>query len=199
DPGEIWSFTAHHTVTAADMTGADGGLITNTATASSAQTGPVSASASVIVAPPGPHTTVTMTATLADGGAAADNAGGVINYGITMFNDSAIDLTTPLVAEQFTNNFATPVESGGFNVGDTNQDGILSPGESWQFTQSYTITQADIDNRNGGGIPTVDPALAHTLAVFSLYDQGGLDPASATTPIAQNPHVTLSKTAALVG
>src|SRR5262249_42200686 len=126
-----------------------------------------------------------------------DNAGDVINYAITMFNDSAIDLTTPLVAEQFTNNFAAPVESGGFNVGDTNQDGILNPGESWQFTQSYTITQADIDNRNGGGIPTGQPALAHPLQVLSLYDQGGLDPASATTPIAQNPHVALTKTATL--
>src|SRR5215471_15199208 len=53
DPGEIWSFTAHHTVTQADLDQAiEGGVITNTATATSDQTGPVSASATVIVTPP---------------------------------------------------------------------------------------------------------------------------------------------------
>ena len=196
DPGEIWSFTAHHTATAAEVNvGTEGGVIVNTATATSAQTGPVSATASVIVAPSGPHTIVTITGTVADG--AADTAGEVINYAITMFNDSTVDLTTPIVAEANFPVFTTPVASGGFNVGDTNQDGILNPGESWQFVDSYTITQADIDNRDGGGIPTVDPSLTHSLAVNGFYDQGGPDTASTTNPIVQNPHVALTKTASL--
>jgi uncharacterized repeat protein (TIGR01451 family) len=197
DPGEIWSFTAHHTVTAADLAvGPEGGLIVNTATATSDQTGPVSATATVFVGAAPPHTIVTMTATVADG--TADAPGDVINYAVSMFNDSTIDLTDPLVQEVVPNgNFLAGVESGGFNVGDTNQDGVLNPGETWQFVDSYTVTQADLDNRNGGGIPTVDPNLAHSLTVRGLYDQGGPDLGSATTPLVQNPHVAMTKTATL--
>jgi uncharacterized repeat protein (TIGR01451 family) len=196
DPGEIWSFTAHHTVTQADLNvGPEGGLIVNTATATSDQTGPVSASATVFVGQPPPHTTVSMTATVADG--TADQAGDVINYAITMTNDRTIDLTEPLVRELVSGNQVAEVQSGGFNVGDVNHDGVLNPGESWQFTDSYTVTQADLDNRNGGGIPTVDPGLTHDLTVYGVYDQGGPDFASATTPLVQNPHVAMTKTATL--
>jgi hypothetical protein len=197
DPGEIWSFTGHHVATAAEVnTGTEGGVIINTAAATSAQTGPVSATASVIVSAPHPTTIVTINGTTADG--VADTAGEVINYAITMFNNSSIDLTEPIVAEDGFPVFTTPVlDSGGFNVGDANQDGILNPGETWQFTDSYTITQADLDNRNGGGIPTVDPNLAHSLTVNGFYDQGGPDSATATNLLVQNPHVTLTKTATL--
>jgi uncharacterized repeat protein (TIGR01451 family) len=196
DPGEIWSFTAHHTATAAEVNvGTEGGVIVNTATATSAQTGPVSATASVIVAPPGPDTIVTITPTVADG--TADAAGEVINYAIALTNNGTLDLTEPLVRDLNTGELAAGVESGGFNVGDTNQDGVLNPGESWQFVDSYTLTQTDLDNPDGGGVPTVDPNLAHTLTVLGLFDQGDPVVATATTTIVQNPHVALSKTASL--
>src|SRR5262249_41109021 len=84
-----------------------------------------------------------------------------------------------------------------FNVGDLDQDGVLEPGEAWQFTDSYTLTQPDIDNRDAFNVPTVDPNLAHSLTVRGLYDQGGPDLGSATTPVVQEPHVTLTKTASL--
>ena len=50
---------------------------------------------------------------------------------------------------------ATPVDANddGFNDGDTDNDGQLDVGETWQYTVSYTVTQDDIDN---GGV--VDPA-----------------------------------------
>ena len=196
NPGEIWSFTAHHTVTQAEIDASgDGGGISNTATADSAQTNPVSATATVTVTlPSGPHTTVAITPTVADG--TANSAGDVINYAITMTNDSPFNLTDPIVQEP-DGTFVTSVDSGGFNVGDTNQDAVLNPGETWRFTDSYTLTQADIDNRNGDGVPTVDPSLAHSLTVRGVYDQGGPDFATATTPIVQDPHETLAKTATL--
>ena len=34
----------------------------------------------------------------------------------------------------------TAVTSGGYNVGDTNHDGILSVGETWQYTETVTLT-----------------------------------------------------------
>src|SRR5581483_4712731 len=32
-----------------------------------------------------------------------------------------------------------PVLNNGFNVGDINQDGILDPGETWQYTKTLTV------------------------------------------------------------
>jgi uncharacterized repeat protein (TIGR01451 family) len=199
DPGEVWSFTGTYTATQADIdAGSEGGVITNTTTATSDQTGPVSTTESVPVGPPTPHTTVSMTASVAGGGP-ANAVGDVINYAITMTNDRTVDLTEPLVRELVSGNQVAEVQSGGFNVGDVNQDGVLNPGEAWQFTDSYTITQADIDNRNASGIPTVDPNLTHDLTVYGVYDQGGPDFASASTPIVQDPHVTLTDTATVQG
>jgi uncharacterized repeat protein (TIGR01451 family) len=193
NPGEIWSFTAHHTVTAGDLNvGSEGGSISNTVTASSDQTSPISATANVPVVASGPHTTVVMTPTPAT----ATFGGETITYAIAVTNDGTQDLTEPTVQDLFGN--AQPeVQSGGFDVGDTNQDGVLNIGETWQFTATQTITQAEIDNRNGGGIPTVDPNLTHVFDVRSLYDQGGPDLGTSSVPIIQNPHVTLTKTASL--
>ena len=46
--------------------------------------------------------------------------------------------------EPFTTNEA-PVLSGGFNAGDTDQDNLLDVGETWQYTASHTVTQAELD------------------------------------------------------
>jgi uncharacterized repeat protein (TIGR01451 family) len=193
NPGEMWSFTAHHTVTQAEISNAgEAGSIDNVATASSDQTSPVSAATSVPVQASGPHTTVVMTPTPAT----ATFGGEVINYAIAVTNDGSQDLTDPVV-QDLQINFLPEVQSGGFDVGDTNQDGILNIGETWQFAGTQTITQAEIDNRSIGGIPTVDPGLTHDFTVRSLYDQGGPDVATSSVPIVQDPHVTLTKVATL--
>jgi uncharacterized repeat protein (TIGR01451 family) len=93
--------------------------------------------------------------------------------------------------------FVDPVLSGGFNVGDTNQDNVMQTGEAWQFAGSYTVTQADIDNRDAGGIPTVDPTLSHDNTAFYFTDQTDSQSVSASVPIAQNPHVMLAKAASV--
>ena len=36
--------------------------------------------------------------------------------------------------------------SGGFNVGDTNHDGLLETGETWVFTASGTATAGQYSN-----------------------------------------------------
>jgi uncharacterized repeat protein (TIGR01451 family) len=120
----------------------------------------------------------------------------VINYAIAVTNDGSQDLTDPVVQDLAGNN-QDAVLSGGFDVGDTNADGILNVGETWQFTGTQTITQAEIDNRNGSGIPTVSGGLTHDFIVRSLYDQGGPDVGTSSVPIVQNPHVTLAKAASV--
>ena len=84
--------------------------------------------------------------------------------------------------------------SGGFNAGDADTDGKLDVGETWQYTASHTVTQADIDN---GGV--VDPDLTRDNTATVTTAQGAGDDDSASVAIDQNPHVTLEKTASVPG
>jgi len=34
-----------------------------------------------------------------------------------------------------------PMEAGGFNIGDTDQDGLLDPGEEWLYTRTTTVSE----------------------------------------------------------
>jgi uncharacterized repeat protein (TIGR01451 family) len=190
DLTETWTYTGSHAVTQAEID--NGGIvdpalkITNTATADSAQTDPQTASTSVLVAQ-NPHMTLTKGASLADGGAAADNAGDVIKYTIALANDGNMTLTHPTVSDPSVSDLA-PVMAGGFNAGDTNHDGKLSVGETWQYTADHTVTQAEIDN---GGV--VDPALAISNTASAATDQGASASATASVSVAQNPGLTLAK------
>ena len=85
-------------------------------------------------------------------------------------------------------------DEDGFNDGDTNLDGRLSVGETWKYTATYTATQDDIDNRDGNGIPIVDPALTHDNTATVTVDQPTSDTASASVPITQNPDLAVVKT-----
>jgi uncharacterized repeat protein (TIGR01451 family) len=153
--GEVWSYTAHHTVTQEDIDAAPGeGFITNTATADSDQTGPDTASASVPVDWL-PHVTLVkdFTITSTDGvpdTTTVDAVGDVIHYTIAVTNDGNATLTQAMVTDS-TINIVTPVLDldapiedpnvqvfipvldGDFNLGDTNQNGVRNPGETFQF------------------------------------------------------------------
>jgi uncharacterized repeat protein (TIGR01451 family) len=199
DVGETWHYTASHTVTQADID--NGGVVnpaltySNTASATTAQgaadadaNGSASASVPIVQ---NPHVTLVKSATVADG--TADAAGDVINYAITVHNDGNMTLTGATVSDPSVSGFAA-VLSGGFNAGDTNHDGKLSVGETWQYSASHTVTQGDIDN---GGV--VNPALTYTNTASVTTDQGAGDTDSASVPIVQSPHLTLDKTATVPG
>jgi len=117
----------------------------------------------------------------------------VINYAINVTNDGNMSLTGVSVSDPSVSGLAA-VESGGFNAGDTNQDGKLSVGETWQYTASHTVTQGDIDN---GG--TFNPALTYDNTASATSDQGASGADSALVPIVQSPHVALDKTATVPG
>ena len=76
--GEVWSYTAHHTVTQQDLdtNGGGDGTIENTATADTAQVTPVSATATVTVVQTPTHCDLTKTPDVTSVHAAGD----VINY-----------------------------------------------------------------------------------------------------------------------
>ena len=54
-----------------------------------------------------------------------------------------------VVNDPFTTNEA-PVLNGAFNTGDTDQDNLLDVGETWQYTASHTVTQAELDTMAAG-------------------------------------------------
>lgn len=60
-----------------------------------------------------------------------------ITYTYTITNPGNVPLSNVTVSD----NKCSPVAatlSGGFNIGDTNKDNLLQPGETWKFTCTYT-------------------------------------------------------------
>jgi len=164
--GEIWQYTANHTVTQADLDNGDvvDPTLTydNTASVTTAQGAADSESASVAIEQ-SPHVTLDKTATVEDG--RADTAGDVIDYAITVTNDGNMTLTGVAVSDPSVTDL-TAVESGGFNTGDLDQDGKLDLGETWQYTASHTVTQAEID----AGDPISNTASVTTAQGVSSSD-----------------------------
>jgi uncharacterized repeat protein (TIGR01451 family) len=199
DVGETWQYTASHTVTQSDID--NGGVVnpaltySNTASVTTAQGAADpdandSDTASVAIVQ-NPHLTLVKSASVADG--TADAAGDVINYTIDVTNDGNMTLTGAVVSDPSVSGLAA-VLSGGFNAGDTDHDGKIDVGETWQYTASHTVTQDDIDN---GGV--VNPALTYDNTASVTTDQGASDSDSASVPIVQNPHLTLDKIATVPG
>ena len=170
DFGENWIYTVSYTVTQDDID--NGGVVEpglthdNTATVTTAIGATADASELVDIAQ-NPHVTLEKTATVPGG--TANVAGEVINYAITVTNDGNMTLTNVEVSDPSVGDLAA-VESGGFNVGDLDADGMLDLTETWQYTGSHTVTQAEID---AGG--TID----NTASVTT--DQGATDSDSTST------------------
>jgi uncharacterized repeat protein (TIGR01451 family) len=137
-----------------------------------------------------PHVTLTKSATVPGG--TADAAGEVISYAISITNDGNMTLTNPVVSDPSVGDLAG-VMNGAFNTGDTDMDGALDLGETWQYTASHTVTQDDIDNGD-----VVDPALTISNTATVTTDQAS-DSDSASIAVAQNPHVAMTKTASVPG
>ena len=73
---------------------------------------------------------------------------------------------------------------GLFNSGDADHDGKLDIGETWHYTATHTVTQADLDA--GGTIPNT--ATAHGIGAADVS-------ASATVPVEQRPSLNIVKDA----
>ncbi|HEX8165198.1 MAG TPA: hypothetical protein VF601_05350 [Beijerinckiaceae bacterium] len=195
--GETWTYnTASHTLTQDEIDNGgvvDPGLsIDNTASVTTNQNAGDSGSVSVTV-DQNPHVTLVKTATVPGG--TADAAGEVIHYDIAITNDGNMTLTTPVVSDPSIGNLAgVDADNDTFNDGDTDQDGKLDLGETWAYTGSHTLTQAEIDN---GGV--VDSGLSIDNTASVTTGQGATASDSVSVTIEQNPHVTLVKTATVPG
>src|SRR5215212_4377995 len=197
DVSEVWTYTGTYTVQQSDLdsNGGGDGTIDNTVTADTTQTTALSASANVAVEL---RPSVTLAKAASVPGGTADGAGEVISYTIGVTNDGNSAQADPVVSDPSVSDLAavlnlaapvlTPSLGGdGFYVGDTDHDGILDAGETWPYTASHTVTQAEMD---AGG------SITNTASVTTA--EGATAQGSAPVTVEQRPELVIEKTGAWV-
>ena len=186
DVGEVWYYTAEHTVTQAELdnNGGGDGDVDNIATADSNETGPDTDPAEAPLLQD-PAMDVTKEVTSIDGGQGtdgldgADSDGDVINYEIHVSNTGNITLTDITVTDPNADAGSITYVSG-----DTDSDGNLDVGEEWVYTATHTVTQAELD---GQGIDNT-----------GAIDGDGDDDNTVTADSAQTDEVTADASAPLI-
>jgi uncharacterized repeat protein (TIGR01451 family) len=188
---ESWVYTGSYTVTQADIdnngnvTPADG-MIHNTVSVVTQETDPLTASAEVVmILGPGPSEGPAMEVTKIANLASVDQAGEVIDYTVTVTNTGTVALDNVTLMDTLLDALSGP-------SGDNNTNSLLDTDETWVYTGSYTVTQADIDNlgniESGGG----EGNIHNTVSVWSDEIPEPLT-ASANVAVEQNPALWLVK------
>ncbi|MTK53693.1 PKD-like domain-containing protein, partial [Paludibacter sp.] len=86
-----------------------------------------------------------------------NKAGDVINYTITVVNTGNADQNNVVVNDPYLGgSLSNPTKTGGDN------DDILEKGETWTYTGTYTVAQADLDNN---GKPLSNGKIHNTVSV----------------------------------
>ena len=193
-PGDSVTFTAVHQITQEDM---DSGMVSNQATATAEDTNGNTISDlsddpddntdldsegdgdpdDITITDLTPYQVSSMASTLDDN--VQTNANNPYNYNVgddivytaTLTNTGNVSIT-PVTPSGY-----TPVEQGGVNVGDTDGDGVLDPGETWIYTTTHTVTQSDIDAGHVDNQVTFEGTSATGSQVSDVSD----DPQDMTT------------------
>jgi len=160
-PGGTATFSATYTVTQADL---DAGLVTNTATATTAGGEAISraATAEVILQQVGRLAVDKSLSANNDADASGDiSVGDELTFAIEVSNQGNVTLDNvavhdvivregddqPIDVLPVLNDQGTPDPADDKNVGDTDGDGLLDVGETWAYRAVYTV--ADADSFNG--------------------------------------------------
>ncbi|MDX9730098.1 MAG: PKD-like domain-containing protein, partial [Bacteroidales bacterium] len=130
ETGEIWIYTAQHTITQSDINA--GGFTNNvTATGSSTPCDPeITTSTVTVPADQRPSLTIAKTSTTDPN--TYDAAGDVLTYNLTVTNDGNVTLTNIIVSDPIAVVTGSPIAT-------------LAPGASVTLTASYTATQNDLN------------------------------------------------------
>lgn len=138
--------------------------------------------------PPAPSLSISKTVASVTGGigGAADSAGDIINYEITVTNTGNVGIAHVIVSDPLAPDLA-------YSAGDTNTNGTLDVGESWTYTATHTVTQGDIDA--GGNFDNDSTAGNESWRNVASVTADGIDEAGddAVTAILRNPGVTIDK------
>jgi uncharacterized repeat protein (TIGR01451 family) len=175
--GETWTYTISYTVTQADVDAGDD-LVNTASVVTTRIPEPTEDDATT---PVQQSPSLTIDKTQAGGPSPVTAAGQVLQYTIAIENTGNVSQTGVSVSDVLPDGsagtLAGPVES-------VDTDGVLQVGETWTYTVSYTVTQADVD----AGDDLVNAASVVTTQV------PGPTGDDATTPVAQSPSLTIDKT-----
>ena len=150
-----------------------------------------------------PQLTVTKTATLNDDdGTSGLSAGDTISYTITAENTGDVTLSSVSLTDALTptGGSARSLSPTLDSSSDTGSDSVISVGETWTWTHSYTVLQSDIDAGGVSNLATVtadDPS--GTELVVQSSASGNATPGSSggtgtVTTFTASPQLTVTKT-----
>ncbi len=175
DVGETWTYTASYTVTQADID-AGNDLVNQVSVITTEVPGPTANSATT---PLSSTAGLTVEKNQTSGPNPVTAAGDVPEYTITVENTGSQTLTGIIISDEL-NGTALALSAPS---GDANSDGNLDVGETWTYTASYTVTQADIDAGND---------LVNQVSVITT-EVPGPTANSATTPLSSTAGLTVKK------
>ncbi len=175
DVDETWQYTLSYAVDQATID--TGATLVNTATATSAETGAsvVSDTAETDII----NTPSFTVAKIVD--VVQIDEPGTLNYTITLFNDGNRSLNNIVLSDTLPNGAVGTLVGP---ITDVNTVGVLDVGETWEYTGSYAVDQADID---------AGADLINTVSVTSTETGAVTNTASAVTTIQTAPALTVSK------
>src|SRR5579862_4419071 len=178
-PGATYSFTDSYTVTQSDMDSHT--ALTNVATATDNQGDNMSSTVSTPVDQDHALTIAKSVTTVVHAASDVtttplhvDGAGDVIDYTIVVSNTGNVDLTNVVVTDPLTGNAHTDPTS-------------LAPGATYSFTDSYTVTQSDMDSHT-----------ALTNVATATDNQGDNHSSTVSTPVDQDHALTIAKSVTTV-
>ena len=192
DVGESWILRATYILTQADLDNRGGGdgFLDNVVTGDTNEVGPKSdrERLELVYNPDFEIVKDVGGVSGGNGNGVADWAGDVVNYVITMTNTGNISLTGVTVTDQVE---AYAPSGATYVSGDTSNPGVLDVGETWVYTASHTLTQADLDTLGGGNGYLDNTATGDTLETRPKSD-------SERVPLAYLPALSVIKTGAWV-
>lgn len=197
-PGEKWTYTFDHAVTQADINSngynGDGELDNHATVTGHTGQGNTETDQDDASIPINYNPSITLDKSVCGDDVKISYAGQEITYKIVISNTGNVDLSIVNINDK--------VESYNSHVlssptGDDG-DGILNPGESWTYKDTYIVQQADI---NADGYNNNDGLLDNKATVHATDDRQDELVANdtASVPICYNPDIMLVKSAEVVG
>ena len=191
DVGESWTYSAMHDIVQADidnspltpMASVTADVLGSTFQVSDSDQNNIDTSGACADAP---AITLTRTASLVDTN--ADGFDDIIDIAVTITNTGQVDLESVMVNDDQLGNSLAPSTNGDGDI-------ILNAGESWTYTATHDILQADIDNSPLNPIADVTADVLGSGFQVSDSDQNNIDTSGAC---ADAPAITLTRTASLV-
>ncbi len=196
------------------VSAATAGNLSNTAQATgSPPTGsPITSTTSTIAIPVVTKTpaytvvkSVTSTTTSNGGSATQVDGGDIITYSYVVKNTGNVSINTVVVADpgvKFNGGSPNALTTGpALASGDTNSNSILDVTETWTYTATYLLTQANVNAAAGvpNGVANTVTVTAKDPQAVTVNPTGVGSTLTATTTINSVPSLTIAKTANTAG